>query len=228
MFFVSVLAFFVVIFLLSTITVAIAWMTFLKRRAEETEAAKGEASEPVTDNAVAALAEGQTAEDSLLHQPSAGAPFGTLFRDERLSTLSFWDSLLARFDFIEILKARIAQADLNWSVGRVTLAMLLSATVALLLFSKILPVWAALLGAVAAGFAPYGYILRLRRKRFDGGLGNRASAADYFPRPALRAGGVFFHLRGAGVYAEGARARRPRPDAGAAARQRTGASQRRP
>ena len=50
-----------------------------------------------------------------------------LFRTERLSTINFWDNVLARFDFIEILKTRIAQADLEWSVGRVTIAMLLAA-----------------------------------------------------------------------------------------------------
>jgi tight adherence protein B len=175
MLFVSVIAFFVVIFLLSTITVAIAWMTFLKRRAEETEAAKGEASDLNTEGTSDAPLHPPAAEDSLL------------FRDERLSTLNFWDSLLARFDFIEILKARIAQADLNWSVGRVTLGMLLSATISLLVFWKFLPLWAALLGAAAVAFAPYGYILRLRRKRFDRFREGFPDMLDSLAR-ALRAG----------------------------------------
>src|SRR5579863_111534 len=129
---VSVLSFFVVIFLLSTIAVALAWMTFLKRQAEATDAARGDAEAPAGAEVPAAIDE-----DS------------PLFRTERLSTLSFWDSLLTHFDFIEILKNRITQADLTWSVGRVTLAMLLSATVALVVFWKILPPWAALLGALA-------------------------------------------------------------------------------
>jgi tight adherence protein B len=176
MLFLSVLAFFVVIFLLSTITVAIAWMTFLKRRAEETEAAKGDAGEPDAETA--------SPGGSLV---AGGAEDSLLFRNERLSSLNFWDSLLVRFDFIEILKTRIAQADLNWSVGRVTLAMLLSATVALLLFSKILPLWAALLGAVAVAFAPYGYIMRLRRKRFDRFREGFPDVLDSLAR-ALRAG----------------------------------------
>ena len=51
-----------------------------------------------------------------------------LMRTERLSTINFWDNLLAHFDFMEILKTRIAQADLNWSVGRVTIAMALAAS----------------------------------------------------------------------------------------------------
>ncbi len=133
MFIASLLAFFVFIFLLATITVAIAWMAFLKRRAEETEA-------------------GDAAADGTL-PPDEDSP---LFRSERLSTLNFWDSLLARFDFVEILKLRLSEAELDWSVGRVTLAMLLGATIAFLLCWKILPTWAALLAAAAVAFAPYG------------------------------------------------------------------------
>ena len=79
---VSILAFFVVIFLLSTITVAIAWMAFLKRQAEGAQAVGEAKGEP----------EAAVAEDS------------PLFRSERLSTLNFWDSVLTRFDFVEILK----------------------------------------------------------------------------------------------------------------------------
>lgn len=167
----SVLAFFVVIFLLSTITVAIAWMTFLKRRAEASEAASEEqdAGEPPPSSA------------GIIDESSP------LFRNERLSTLGFWDTLLARFDFIEILKAQIAQANLDWSVGRVTLVMLLSATVATLLFWKFLPMWAAVLLAIGVGFGPYAYILRLRRKRFDKFREGFPDVLDSLAR-ALRAG----------------------------------------
>jgi tight adherence protein B len=164
MFIASVLAFFVCIYLLATITVAIAWMTFLKRRAEEKEAgdAGGELPDPLE-------------EDS------------ELFRNERLSTLNFWDSLLARFDFVEILKIRMMQAELDWSVGRVTLAMLLGATVAFLLFWKFLPIWAAVVAAGVVGFAPYGYILRVRGKRFDRFREGFPDVLDSLAR-ALRAG----------------------------------------
>ena len=114
MFFASLLAFFVFIFLLSTITVAIAWMTYLKRQAEESDAASGTGAVDGTGDVAAG-------EES------------PLFRSDRLSSLSFWDSLLAQFDFIEILKTRLMQAELGWSVGRVTLLMLLSGMVAFLL-----------------------------------------------------------------------------------------------
>jgi tight adherence protein B len=163
----SVLAFFVVIFLLATITVAIVWMVFLKRRAEESEAATGE--------------EGEQGAGAALTQDSG------LFRNERLSTLGFWDSLLARFDFIEILKTRIAQANLDWSVGRVTLAMLLAGTIALLLCWKLVPLWAAILLGAVVGFAPYGYVLRARRKRFDKFREGFPDVLDSLAR-ALRAG----------------------------------------
>src|SRR5580704_1295476 len=144
MFIASVLAFFVVIFLLSTIAVAIYWMAFLKRQAEGAEAA-GETSQ----------------------EPSAALEIDSrLFRSDRLSTLSFWDGLLTRFDFVEILKTRLLQAELNWSVGRVTLAILLSATISFLLCWKFLSLWAALAVGIGVGFAPYGYILRVRAKRF--------------------------------------------------------------
>lgn len=165
MFYLSIFAFFIVIFLLATITVAIAWMTFLKRQAEGAEAAGETAGEPAP----------------ALNEDSP------LFRSQRLSTLTFWDGLLTRFDFVEILKARLAQAELDWSVGRVTLVMLLSATVAFLLCWKILPGWAALLIAIAVGFAPYAYILRVRGKRFDRFREGFPDVLDSLSR-ALRAG----------------------------------------
>src|ERR1700719_1339617 len=95
---VSILAFFVLTFLLASITVAISWMAFLKTKAEESEAEQGELG--------------------------IGDEAGPLIRTERLSTINFWDNLLAQFDFMEIMKSRIAQAELNWSVGRVTMSML--------------------------------------------------------------------------------------------------------
>jgi len=165
MFYLSIFAFFVVSFLLATITVAIAWMAFLKRQAQKADSAAEAGGAPV-----AALEE-----DS------------TLFRNERLSSLNFWDTLLTRFDFVEILRTRLTQAELDWSVGRVTLAMLLSATVAFLLCWKFLPGWAALLVAIGVGFAPYAYILRVRRKRFDRFREGFPDVLDSLAR-ALRAG----------------------------------------
>lgn len=159
---VSILAFFAVIFLLSAIAVTLAWMGFMKTTAEESEAALRDREAP------------------------AGEESG-LIRDERLSTLTFWDSLLARFDFIEILKTRIGQAELDWSVGRVTLSMLLCGTVALAILLNFIDWWVAIPCAALAAFTPYAFILRKRNKRFLKFRENFPDVLDSLAR-ALRAG----------------------------------------
>lgn len=148
----SVLGFFIVIFLLATITVAIAWMMFVKQTAE---ADLGEESE--------------------------------LFVSDRMSTLNFWQNLLARFDFIEILKLRLAQADLNWSVGRVTLAMLLCGTSVALALRGLLPGWGVIAVGIGTALAPYAYVLKLRDRRFRKFREQFPDVLDSLAR-ALRAG----------------------------------------
>jgi tight adherence protein B len=155
---VSVLGFFVVIFLLATITAGIAWMAFVKKAAEEGDALLDEAFESESP----------------------------LFRSDRLSTLNFWQNLLANFDVMEILKLRLAQADLPWSVGRVTLGMLLCGTVAGLLAKGILPAWG-VPAALAGAYAPYAYILRRRSRRFQRFRETFPDVLDSLAR-ALRAG----------------------------------------
>ena len=157
---VSIFLFFVLTFLLASIVVAISWMAFLKTRAEESEAELGELG------------------------ADEGRP---LIRTERLSTINFWDNLLARFDFMEILKTRIAQADLNWSVGRVTIAMALAAAITFLIFFRFVGFWPALVAAVVAAIAPYSYILHLRNRRFRKFSENFPDVLDSLSR-ALRAG----------------------------------------
>jgi tight adherence protein B len=157
---VSIFLFFVLTFLLASIVVAISWMAFIKTRAEESEAELGELG------------------------ADEGRP---LMRTERLSTINFWDNLLARFDFMDILKTRIAQADLDWSVGRVTIAMALAGAVVFLILFRLLGFWPATAGAVLAALAPYGYILHLRDKRFRKFAENFPDVLDSLSR-ALRAG----------------------------------------
>ncbi len=158
---VSILAFFVLTFLLASIAVAISWMAFLKTRAEESEAEQGELE--------------------------AGEDARPLIRTERLSTIDFWDNLLARFDFMEILKTRLAQADLNWSVGRVTIAMALTGAVVFFILYRYLGFAPAAAVAVLAAISPYGYVLRLRNKRFRKFAENFPDVLDSLSR-ALRAG----------------------------------------
>lgn len=162
----SILAFFAAIFLLAAIVVAVAWMGFVKQTGEAEEAAQ------------------DTAEETSVESSPGDS---RLFRNDRLSSLNFWDNLLARFDFIEILKARMAQAQLEWSVGRVTALMLFCGTAAGLLLLRIVPAWGALAGAIGIAFLPYGYILRARDKRFRAFRDAFPDVLDSMAR-ALRAG----------------------------------------
>jgi tight adherence protein B len=162
----SLLAFFLVIFLVATLTAAIAWLGFLKRQAEAREALR-DTGEPLPDA-----------------QEGGENP---LFREDRLSTVTFWDHFLARFDFVRILKTHLAQADLGWSVGRVTMTMLLLGTVGFLILDRFAPLFASLLGALVLAFTPYFYIMRVRNKRFDSFRENFPDVLDSLAR-AMRAG----------------------------------------
>ncbi len=187
---VSILTFFVVIFLLASITVTVAWMGFLKRKVEEVDAARRDVLSRDLSSAESADPD---AVDARTESAAPGAVSldvdedSHLFRNERLSTLNFWDTLLARFDFIEILRTRMAQAELDWSVGRVTLAMLLSGFIALVVLLKLVAPWAALAAAILIAWLPYGYILHCRDRRFRKFRENFPDVLDSLSR-ALRAG----------------------------------------
>jgi tight adherence protein B len=173
----SSLAFFLVIFLIGSIGAAIAWMTFLKMRAEQSEALNLE-----EDAAREALAR------PLKDRPAADAAFDSvLLRNEQLSTITFWDSMLARFDFVEILKLHCEQAQLDWSVGRITSMMLLIGAIAFAILMRFVPMWTATLGAAATAIAPYSYIAHRRKKRFHKFRENFPDVLDSLAR-ALRAG----------------------------------------
>jgi len=128
------------------------------------------------------------AEDSLI---AADGPTPLLKRDV-LSTISVWARLLARFDFVERMKSKIAEAGLKWSVGRVTLTMLLSGAITLAALQNVdsLPGAVVLLAAGLAASAPYLYILRRRTARLMKFEEQLPEALDYLAR-ALRAGHPF-------------------------------------
>ena len=115
-----------------------------------------------------------------------------LLKQETLSSISVWDALLTRFDFVEGLQLRISQAGLDWSVGRVTAMMLLIGTFSLAVLSglKWLPMVLALVLSAIAAVSPYFYILRRRSKRFDLIEEQLPEALDFLAR-ALRAGHPF-------------------------------------
>lgn len=115
-----------------------------------------------------------------------------LFREEVVSTISPWASLLQKFDFIEVIRVRTAEAELDWSVGRTCAMMLLAATITLALLSgvKWMPGLLVVLLSGAAGFGPYVYILRKRAERFSKFESLFPDALDSMCR-ALRAGHPF-------------------------------------
>lgn len=119
--------------------------------------------------------------------PSGGG--ASLLKSEQLSSISFWDSLLNRFDFVEILKSRMVQADLTWSVGRLTMSMLLNGAVVFAGLARLswIPSWILIVATALAISIPYAYVLRRRAKRFDAFATQFPDALDSLGR-AMRAG----------------------------------------
>ncbi len=145
-----------------------------------------------------AVAAGSAAIGGLLPKP-AGDAIGDpatspsestlLIRTEELSSIGVWSSLLARFDFIDGLKTRLMQADLGWSVGRITLLMLLFGAVcfAVLLHWSWIPGWAAIAGGISGMLLPYFYVCQRRNIRFNKLSQQFPEALDSLTR-AMRAG----------------------------------------
>jgi tight adherence protein B len=179
MFFVAAFALFLVIFLIISILTAVAYLAFLKRKAEESDAAASDITlaDPIDDEQRAR----RTGEQGLGEAPS------NLLNSDRFSTITFWDTILARFDFGTILKERIEAAELHWSVGRLTSMMLLIGVVVLAILMRILPLWAAVIGGAAATWIPYAYVLHRRNKRLQKFRENFPDVLDSLAR-ALRAG----------------------------------------
>ena len=174
-------AFFVIVFLVASILTAVAYLVFLKTRAEQSEAAASEHAIPRPSGTEAESPEEPAGEQGLPLSPSP------LLHTDALSTITFLDSILERFDFTGILKARMEQADLNWSVGRITSMMLLIGVVALAVLARLAPLWGAVLGACGAMSLPYFYLLHRREKRFRKFRENFPDVLDSLAR-ALRAG----------------------------------------
>lgn len=114
-----------------------------------------------------------------------------LLRDDAVSTISLWAKLLERFDFIDILQLHIAQAELEWSAGRVTWSMLLCGIVVLAAMISVgAPLWGAGLSSAAGAALPYLYILSRRARRFRKFEELFPEALEALAR-ALRAGHAF-------------------------------------
>jgi tight adherence protein B len=130
----------------------------------------------------------QRSHSQTLPEPDASG----VLKDESISTISPWAWLLQRSDLVAILRRNLAQAELSWSVGRVTLLMLLSGTVtlAVLMREDWMPGWGAAAVAVGVAMLPYAYILRRKAKRYRKFEEGFPDALDSLAR-AMRAGHPF-------------------------------------
>ncbi len=128
-------------------------------------------------------------------QRAADAPEefeGELLRREVTSNVEFYGRLLERFEFTEMMRQHLAQANLRWSVGRLTAMMLLAAVLVLniLLRIPVVPLYVTVPAVAAAGFLPYGYVLGKRRRRLTRFEEQFPEALDFLAR-AMRAGHAF-------------------------------------
>jgi tight adherence protein B len=119
-----------------------------------------------------------------------------LLKDETLSTISPWAKLLQRSDVARLIQRHLVQSSLRWSVGRITLLMLLTGSVAAAIAMQFdwIPGWGVMLIAAAVATLPYLYILRRRTKRLLQFEENFPDALDSLAR-SMRAG----HPFGAGM-----------------------------
>jgi tight adherence protein B len=115
----------------------------------------------------------------------------TLLKEESVSTIGIWGSVLERFDFINMLRRHLDQADVAWSVGRFTGLMLLCGSLGLTLpLHWKAPFWVAALVGVFTAAVPYLYLRRRRAKRFRKFEEAFPDALDSLSR-AMRAGHPF-------------------------------------
>ncbi|MBL0158122.1 MAG: type II secretion system F family protein [Bryobacterales bacterium] len=112
-----------------------------------------------------------------------------VLRDEDLSTIRVWAVLLERFSHVEVLRRMIDEANLKWSVGRVTLTMLFIGTaISTILWQvEVIPLLICVPIVALAVSAPYLYIRRMRRKRFSAFASQFPEALDSLTR-ALKSG----------------------------------------
>ncbi len=115
-----------------------------------------------------------------------------LRREAEVSSISVWAWVLERFNLVEHVKKTLVAADMDWTVGRTTLSMLVSATVAWAVLSQIpfLPGWGLLVLAILIGMTPYFYIGKRKTKRWDRIEEQFPDALESLAR-ALRAGHPF-------------------------------------
>lgn len=115
-----------------------------------------------------------------------------LRREAEVSSISGWAWVLERFNLVERVKRTLVEADMDWTVGRTTLSMLVSATVTWAILSQIpwLPLWGLAILGTLVGMTPYFYIGRRKEKRWGKIEDQFPDAMESLAR-ALRAGHPF-------------------------------------
>jgi tight adherence protein B len=115
-----------------------------------------------------------------------------LLKDETLSSISPWAKLLERSDLVKIIHRHLIQSGLGWSVGRITLFMLLTGSVATAIAMQFdwIPGYGAMMIGASVAALPYFYILQRRAKRLRQFEENFPDALDSLAR-AMRAGHPF-------------------------------------
>jgi tight adherence protein B len=118
-----------------------------------------------------------------------GDAAGEVLKGSDLSTIRLWGALLERVGHVDELRRQIDEANLSWTVGRLTLMMLLAGTASAALLWQIgvvpaLP--AAGLVLLAAG-APLLYMRAVRARRFQKFAEQFPEALDSLTR-AMKAG----------------------------------------
>src|SRR5579863_588009 len=104
----SSLVFFLVIFLLASILTAIAYLAFLKMKADQSDAER-------SDFTLTKPLEIPTPEPEGREELGFRIEPSPILQTGRLSSITFWDTMLARFDFVALLQSRLDQADLRWT-----------------------------------------------------------------------------------------------------------------
>ncbi len=115
-----------------------------------------------------------------------------LLRQAEVSSISPWAWMLHRFNLVDRLNKQLLAADLDWSAGRVSLAMLLCGTIALAFLMQVswLPFGVSLVFAALASQFPYFYVSHRTEKRRRQIEEQFPDALDSLAR-AMRAGYAF-------------------------------------
>ncbi|MDA1312948.1 MAG: type II secretion system F family protein [Acidobacteria bacterium] len=111
----------------------------------------------------------------------------SLLRSEALSTMSTYNVILSRVRFVPKLKELLEHANVEWSVGRVSLMMLLAGVVVLnvAIRSNLLPLLGSFMLAGVAAASPIFYLINLRTKRYRAVEEQLPEALDYLSRAVI-------------------------------------------